>query len=182
MVQNIQMYVALPGRRLRSSQLLTTETVRGSLLQPEEMEINHRPHTKQPGLKRRIGQLRCNIQRFPQRFVRQPITCGDCEGVPQDSQKPGPVGADILKVVEPSASRFGCFLKAASPEKAVGQLIKGFTDQFPIAEIDVNLERVTKNCKYRIPLAKTSLGNRKAGQQVSSCSQVGGIQMRQGGP
>src|SRR5580704_1112112 len=111
------------------------------------------------------------------------VTCGLCEGLAEVSEKAHPIRADIcLKVSEPSPSCFGCFLEATSPDKGIGQLDKAFPDHLPISEIDVNFERFTQVDKCRVPSFKTSLGHRKARQQVSPFSQVNGALIRQGGP
>ena len=86
------------------------------------------------------------------------------------------------KVGEPAMSCFDCFLEAASPEKSIGQLGKAPPDHLAITEIDVNFERFTEIGKCRVPLFKTSLGHRKARQQVSPFSWVNGALMRQGRP
>jgi hypothetical protein len=123
----------------------------------------------------------------PQRPRPFAITCGrktlgDREDIAQSSEQTGPISADIRQVTEPEPSCFGRFLKASRREQAICKLIEGFAHQLPIAEFDVDLERFTQDCNHRLPLAKTSLGNRQAGEQVSSFSQVAGIQMQQGGP
>ena len=48
----------------------------GGLPQPKELEIYYRPSTKQSGLKLWIGELGCNVQRFPQRLVGRLIASG----------------------------------------------------------------------------------------------------------
>ena len=99
----------------------------------------------------------------------------------EGSEKTRPVSANVcLKVSEPATCCFGCFLEAASPDKGIGQLGKASPDHLSIAEIDVNFERFTEIGQRRVPSFKTSLGHRKARQQLSPLSWVNGALMRQG--
>ena len=113
------------GGSVRSTQLFAEEAVCGSLPQPKELDIYYRPNTKQSGLKLWIGELGCNVQRFPQRLVGRLIDSSGCERLREGSEKTRPVSANIrLKVSKPATSCFGCFLEAASPDKGIGQLGK----------------------------------------------------------
>jgi hypothetical protein len=109
--------------------------------------------------------------------------CGGCQGVPQGSGKTRPASANIcLAVSKPATSCYGRFLEPASPEKAIDQLGKAASHYLPTAELDVNFQRFTEIGKYRSPLLKTSLGHRKARQQVSPLRYVTGALMRHRGP
>jgi hypothetical protein len=157
------------------------------------VEVYYRRSSKQAGHKLWIGELKRNIQRLPQRlifrleacdreleccvqafpqpFTGWPIARRGGVSLPEGDEKARPVSADLsLKVGESATSCFGCFLEAASPDKSIGQLGKALADLLPIIEIDENFERLTEIGKCRIPSFKTSLGDRKARQQVSPFS------------
>ncbi len=128
LIQNQQLYATLPRRGYCSAQLFAEEVVCGGLSQPKEVETYYRPRTQQSGLKLRIGELGCHIQRFLQRLVGRLIACCGSVGVPEGSEKTRPVSANIcLKVGEPATSYLDCFLAATSPGKGIGQVGKSFS-------------------------------------------------------
>jgi len=114
-----------------------------------------------------IGKLPCNVKRFPQRLMGRLITYGGCASVPEGSEKTHPISADISpKVGESATSCWDCFVEATSPYKSIGQLDKASPYHPAIIEVDVNFNYFTEMGKCRVPLIKTSLGHRKARQQV----------------
>src|ERR1700682_1604998 len=171
----------MPGRQIRSAQLFAKEPVCSNLAQPKELDIYYRPDTKQSGLKLWIGELGCNVQRFPQCLVGRLIDSGRCKRLREDSEKTRPVSANLCrKVRKPAPCCFGCFLEAASPDRGGGQLGKASPDHRAIIEVYVNFEHFTQMGYRRVPLIKPSLGHRQARQQVSPLSWVNRALMRQG--
>ncbi len=153
---------------------------RGRLSQPKKVEIYGQPDTTQSGLKLWIGKLGCNVKRFPQRLISRLIACGGSAGVREGSEKTHPVNANIgHKIGESATSCFGRFVEATSPNKSIGQLDKASSDHLAIIEVDVNFDDLTEMGKCRVPLIKTSLGPRKARQQVGPFPYANGGLTRQ---
>src|SRR5271156_5055266 len=81
---------------------------------------------------------------------------------------------------ESATTGFGCFLETAGPNKSIGQLAKASPYHRAIIEVNVNFDYFTEMGECRAPLIKTSLGHRKARQQVSPFPCTGGGLTRQG--
>src|SRR5208282_4641030 len=136
-MENSQLYRALPGRYLRSSQSFAANPIRGSVSQSKKMQIYYRACSQHPGLELRIPQLRRDRQSFLQRLARrgQFPCCRD--RLTKDREQVHAVGTDIsVKVGQAAASCLGCFRRAANPDISVGQFRKALADHLPILELD----------------------------------------------
>ncbi len=87
-------------------------------------------NTKQSGLKLWIGELGCNVQRFPQCLFGRLIGSGRLHSACARVAKRRARSAltSRLKVSKPAPCCFGCFLEAASPDRGIGQLVKASPD------------------------------------------------------
>src|SRR5262245_55179349 len=105
--------------------------------------IYYRAGTKQSGRKLWIGEMGCDVKRFPHSLMGRLIASCGSVGLREASKKTRPVSAHIpMKVGENGTSRCYCLLQATSPDEDSSQLDTAPRDHLPITKSDVDFERL----------------------------------------
>jgi hypothetical protein len=87
------------------------------------------------------------------------IVCGGRDDVAWGSGKSRPVSASICpKISKVATGCSGRFLKAATSERAIGQLRQAPSDYLLIGGIDVNFQRFAEIGEHRSPPLRPSRG------------------------
>jgi hypothetical protein len=83
--------------------------------------VYYRPGTQQSGCQLWIGELGSNVQSFLQRLMGRLLSSGGCVGLPEGTEKMGPIGTDSCQKESERATRdVACFLEATSPDEGRG--------------------------------------------------------------